>query len=171
MEGENGRELHELLQRAWQDKYGPRGQGPSTAPEMKKSRTTLQTPLLAAGAFTAALAGVPAEDWCRTWPADTTIMLRETSKTAKQTVDKMRLPADVRLSRSFWREHQNLTDAEKSIEGHTHTNHVNTNIQTRPNTHTVTHTHTHTRTYRQGPPGNIDTPRKKSIDPWVEWCA
>jgi hypothetical protein len=33
---------------------------------MKKSRTILQTPLLAAGAFTAALAGVPAEDWCET---------------------------------------------------------------------------------------------------------
>ena len=109
----HGRDLHEVLHRAWQDKYGPRGQGPPTAPEMKKSRTTLQTPLVAAGAFTAALAGVPAEDWCRTWPADTTIMLRRTSKTVKQTVDKMRLPSDVRLSRIFWCEHQILTDVEK----------------------------------------------------------
>ena len=113
MEGKNGRELQEVLQRAWQAMYGSRGQGPPTAPEMKKSRTILQTPLLAAGAFNAALAGVPAEDWCRTWPADTTIMLRRTSKTVKQTVEKMRLPADVRLSRSFWREHKNLTDADK----------------------------------------------------------
>ena len=36
MEGENGRELHEVLQRAWQAKYGSRGQGPPTDPEMKK---------------------------------------------------------------------------------------------------------------------------------------
>jgi hypothetical protein len=100
MEGKNGRELQEVLQRAWQAMYGSRGQGPPTAPEMKKSRTILQTPLLAAGAFNAALAGVPAEDWCRTWPADTTIMLRRTSKTVKQTVEKMRLPADVHLQDS-----------------------------------------------------------------------
>ena len=40
----HGRVLHEVLQRAWQDQYGPRGQGPLTAPEMKKIRTTLQTP-------------------------------------------------------------------------------------------------------------------------------
>ena len=109
----HGRVLHEVLKRAWQDKYGPRGQGPLTASEMKKIRKTLQTPLLAAGAFTAALTGVPAEDWCRNWPDDTTIMLRRTSKTVKQTVDKMRLPSDVRLSRIFWYEHQILTDAEK----------------------------------------------------------
>jgi hypothetical protein len=40
----HGRVLHEVLHRAGQDKYGPRGQGPLTAPEMKKIRTTLQTP-------------------------------------------------------------------------------------------------------------------------------
>jgi hypothetical protein len=58
----------QYLQRAWQDKYEPYGQGPRclTAPEMKKIRTTLQTPLLDTCAFTSALEGVPAEDWCRT---------------------------------------------------------------------------------------------------------
>ena len=51
-------------------------------------------------AFTAALEAVPAEDWCRTWAAGRTIMLRRTSKRVKEVVDKMRLPAVVRLSRS-----------------------------------------------------------------------
>jgi hypothetical protein len=58
---------------------------------------------IAADAFTAALAAVPAEDWSRTWAADRTIMLRMTSKRVKQLVDKMRPPAFVRFSRrSFW---------------------------------------------------------------------
>jgi hypothetical protein len=57
---------------------------------------------LAADALTAALEAVPAEDWCRTWVAERTIMLRMTSKRVKEVVDKMRLPAVVALSRSFW---------------------------------------------------------------------
>ena len=52
---------------------------------------------LAAGAFTAALAAVPAEYWCRTWVAGRTIMLIRTSKRVKEVVDKMRLPAVVRF--------------------------------------------------------------------------
>ena len=109
------REVQVILQRAWKDKYEPRCQAPCglTAPELKKNRTTPQTPLLAAGAFTAALEGVPEEDWCRTLSAGRTIMLRKTSKTVKQIVDKMRLPSDVRFSHSFWREQRNHTDAEK----------------------------------------------------------
>ena len=51
--------------------------------------------------FIAALTIVPAEDWCRTWPADRTIMLRRTSKRFKEAVDNMRLPVVVRLNRSF----------------------------------------------------------------------
>jgi hypothetical protein len=51
--------------------------------------------LLAADAFAAALGAVPAEDWCRTWGAGRTIMLRRTSKRVKEVVDKMRLPAVV----------------------------------------------------------------------------
>ncbi len=40
-------------------------------------------------------------------------MLRRTSKRVKEVVDKMRLPAVVRLSRSFWDDSRNGTDAEK----------------------------------------------------------
>jgi hypothetical protein len=57
---------------------------------------------LSTDAFAAALGAVPAEDWCRTWAACRTIMLRRTSKKVREVVDKMRLPAVVRLSRSFW---------------------------------------------------------------------
>jgi hypothetical protein len=64
-------------------------------------------------AFTAALEAVPADDWCRTWAAGRTIMLRRTSKRVKDVVDMMRLPAVVRLSRSFWDDARNGTTAEK----------------------------------------------------------
>jgi hypothetical protein len=57
--------------------------------------------LLAADAFAAALEAVPAEDWCRTWAAGRTIMLRRTSKRVKEAVDKMLLPAVVRLRKRF----------------------------------------------------------------------
>jgi hypothetical protein len=40
-------------------------------------------------------------------------MLRRTSKRVKEVVDKMRLPAVVRLSRSFWGDARNGTAAEK----------------------------------------------------------
>jgi hypothetical protein len=70
--------------------------------------------LLAADApFAAALEAIPAEDWCRTWAAGRTIMLRRTSKRVKEVVDKMRLPAVVRLSRSFWDDARNGTGETK----------------------------------------------------------
>jgi hypothetical protein len=69
--------------------------------------------VLAADAFAAALDIVPAEDWCRTWAAGRTIMLRCTSKKVKEVVDKIRLPAVVRLSRSFWDDTRNDTTDEK----------------------------------------------------------
>jgi Ran GTPase-activating protein (RanGAP) involved in mRNA processing and transport len=69
--------------------------------------------LLAADAFVAALGAVPAEDWCRTWAAGRTITLRMTSKKVKEVVDKMRLPAVVRLSRSFWGDARNGTKEAK----------------------------------------------------------
>jgi hypothetical protein len=56
--------------------------------------------VLATDAFAAALDAVPAEDWCRTWAAGRTIMLRCTSKKVQEVVDKMRLPAVVLLSRA-----------------------------------------------------------------------
>jgi hypothetical protein len=69
--------------------------------------------LLASNFFVAALEAIPADDWCRTWAAGRTIMLRMTSKRVKEAVDKMRLPAVVRLSRSFWDDTRNGTGAEK----------------------------------------------------------
>jgi len=63
---------------------------------------------LANETFTTALAAVP-----RIWPADRTIMLRRTAKSVKEAVDKMRLPAVVLLSRSFWDNALNDTAAEK----------------------------------------------------------
>ena len=64
-------------------------------------------------AFAAGLESIPPDDWRRTWAADRTIMLRRTSKRVKEVVDKMCLPAVVRLSRSFWVDARNGTDAEK----------------------------------------------------------
>jgi Ran GTPase-activating protein (RanGAP) involved in mRNA processing and transport len=85
----------------------------------KRTHTTSQATqtqplLLAADApFAAALEAIPAEDWGRTWAAGRTIMLRRTSKRVKEVVDKMRLPAVVRLSRSFWDDARNGTADEK----------------------------------------------------------
>ena len=49
-----------------------------------------------------ALEAVPTEDWCRTWPAERTIMLRMTSKRVRKAVNKMHPPAVVCLCRKFW---------------------------------------------------------------------
>jgi hypothetical protein len=97
---------------------GTTEKGKQPAAQNKRTRTTRQTTqtqpaLLAANAFAAALGAVPAEDWCRTWAAGRTIMLRRTSKRVKEAVDKMRLSAVVRLSRSFWDDGRNGTAAEK----------------------------------------------------------
>ncbi len=98
---------------------GETEKGEQSAAQKKRTRTTRQATqtqplLLAADApFAAALEAIPAEDWCRTWAAGRTIMLRRTSKRVKEVVDKMRLPAVVRLSRSFWGDARNGTAAEK----------------------------------------------------------
>ncbi len=93
-------------------------QGKKDYEQKERTRTTRQATqtqpaLLAADAFVAALGAVPAEDWCRTWAADRTIMLTRTSKKVKEAVDKMRLPAVVRLSRSFWDDASNGTKEAK----------------------------------------------------------
>ena len=67
-----------------------------------RQSTETQPALLASDAFSAALAAIPPDDWHRTWAAGWTIVLRRTSKRVKEVVDKMRLPAVVRLCRSFW---------------------------------------------------------------------
>lgn len=84
----------------------------------KSTRTTSQAPttqraLLAADGFVATLGALPPDDCSRTWAAGRTIMLRRTSKRVKEVVDKMRLPAVVRLSRSFWDDARNGTEKEK----------------------------------------------------------
>jgi hypothetical protein len=89
-----------------------------------KHDTQTQPLLLAADAFAAAPAAEP--DWCKLWepilqntneqgiwPADRTIMLRRTSKRVKEVVDKVRLPAVVRLRRSFWGDARNGTEEAK----------------------------------------------------------
>jgi hypothetical protein len=45
---------------------------------------------------------IPVDDWCTTWAAGWTIMLRRTSKIVKEIVDNMCLSVVPRLSRSFW---------------------------------------------------------------------
>jgi hypothetical protein len=93
--------------------------GKQPAELKKRTRTTRQATqtqpfLLASDApFAAALEVNPSEDWCRTWAADRTIMLRRTSKRVKEVVDKMRLPAVVRLIRSFWGDARNGTEEAK----------------------------------------------------------
>jgi hypothetical protein len=99
---------------------GETEKGKQPAAQKKRTRTTRQATttqplLLAADAFAAALGAVPAEDWCRTWAAGKTIMLRRTSKRVTEVVDKMRLPAVVRLSRSFWDDARNGT-GEATLE-------------------------------------------------------
>ncbi len=47
--------------------------------------------------FAVALEAIPSDDWRRTWSACRTIMLRRTSKRVKGQVDKILLPAVVRL--------------------------------------------------------------------------
>ena len=92
-------------------------QGKKDYEKKKRTRTTRQAtqtqPWQFADAFVAALGAVPAEDWCRTWAAGRTIMLRRTSKQVKDAVDKMRLRAVVRLSRSFWDDGRNGTGEAK----------------------------------------------------------
>ena len=79
----------------------------------RQTTTTQHAPLIAPDAFAAALEGIPSEDWRRTWAAGRTIMLRRTSKRVKEEVDKMRLPAVVCLSRSFWDDADNGTQQAK----------------------------------------------------------
>ncbi len=89
-----------------------------SAAQKKRTPTTRQAAqtkpaLLAADAFATALEAIPAEESCRTWADGWTIMLRRTSKRVKEVVDK--LPAVVRLSRSFWNDARNGTAAEKLL--------------------------------------------------------
>jgi hypothetical protein len=68
---------------------------------------------LVADAFTVSLARMSTGVRYRTWPPERTIMLRMTSKKVQELVDKVRPPAVVRLSRSFWEDVRNGTGAER----------------------------------------------------------
>jgi Ran GTPase-activating protein (RanGAP) involved in mRNA processing and transport len=59
--------------------------------------------------FIAALEAVPAVDWCRTWPADRTIMVKMTSKRVGEAVVKICPPAVFSLHRSLWNNSRNRT--------------------------------------------------------------
>ena len=73
----------------------------------RQTTTAQHAPLIVPDAFPAALEGNPSEDRRKTWAAGRTIMLRRTSKRVKEKLDKMRLPALVCLSRSFWDDARN----------------------------------------------------------------
>ena len=45
---------------------------------------------------------LPREDWCRTWPADRTIMLRMTSKRVNDAIDKIKPPTIISFNHSWW---------------------------------------------------------------------
>jgi hypothetical protein len=97
---------------------GTSEKGEQPAAQTKRTRTTSQAPttqtaLLATDGFAAALGALPPDDWSRTWAAGRTNMLRRTSKRVREVVDKMRLPAVVCLSRSFWDDARNGTEKDK----------------------------------------------------------
>jgi hypothetical protein len=70
---------------------GETEKGKQSAAQKRRKRTTSQSPTthpesLASDAFTPTLGVIPLEDWCRTWAAGRTIMLRRTSKRVKRKV-------------------------------------------------------------------------------------
>ena len=83
--------------------------------KLEDFENTMQQPSdeLAADAFTAALAAVPAEDMWRSWPAERTIMMRMTAKRVKEAVDNLRPPAFVRWKLSFLQDKLNGPAADK----------------------------------------------------------
>ena len=63
--------------------------------------------------FAEVLRIVPATDWCSTWDACRTIMLRGTSKKIKNVIDTIRPPTDVIVNMNFWKDICNGTANEK----------------------------------------------------------
>ena len=70
--------------------------GKAVAEQSKKARTTIiqttateQASEPPSDAITASLVVIPADDWCRTWEADRTMLLRMTSKRVQEVVDKL----------------------------------------------------------------------------------
>ena len=101
-------------------KSKPPQKGKTVAEQSKKARTTTipttpaeQTSEPPSDAFSAALVAIPADDWCRTWAADRTMLLRMTSKGVKEVVDKLRPPAAVKVSKAFRADARHGTAAEQ----------------------------------------------------------
>jgi len=118
--GQAIQKLHERANLAPEELQGSAAGSAHTMATAEKKRTPntrqsteTQPALLAPDAFAAALAGMPSGDWSRTWAAGKTIMLRRTSKRVREEGDKMRLPAVVCLSRSFWDDARNGTGEAK----------------------------------------------------------
>ena len=94
--------------------------GKTVAEQSKKTRTTTiqTTPAEQASecpsdSFTAALVTFPADDWCRTWSADRTMLLMMTSKRVKEVVDRLRPSAFVKVSKAFRADTRHGTVAEQ----------------------------------------------------------
>jgi hypothetical protein len=100
---------------------GETEKGKQPAAQKKRTCTTSQATqtqpaMLAAGAFAAALEAITGEVWC-----GRKMMLRRTSKRLKEIVDKIRLPAVVRLRRTFWDDARDGTDESYSwFSGRSH---------------------------------------------------
>jgi hypothetical protein len=62
------------------------------------------------------LGAIPADDWCRNWPVNRTDILRQTCKSVKDTVDKIRPPTSAILTfdnNDNFEDYHNRTIAEK----------------------------------------------------------
>ena len=68
---------------------------------------------LATDTFATFLREVPSNDLSKTWAATRTLMLRKTSNTIKNLLDKMHLPVNVRLNSNFWKSPSNGTNDNK----------------------------------------------------------
>jgi hypothetical protein len=94
--------------------------GKTVAEQSKKARTTtIQTPPTEQAsepppdAFTAALVAIPADDWCRTWAENRTMLLRMTSKRVQEVVNRLRRPAVVKVRKAFRADTRHGTAAEQ----------------------------------------------------------
>jgi Ran GTPase-activating protein (RanGAP) involved in mRNA processing and transport len=68
---------------------------------------------LATDTFVTFLREVPSNDLSNTWAPNRTLMLRKTSNTIKNLIDKMNLPVNVLLNSNFWKSPSNGTNDNK----------------------------------------------------------
>ena len=58
---------------------------------------------------------VPGTDWCNTWNASRTLILRQTSKEVRYLIYMIRPPIDVTVNMNYWKDISNGT-ANKKVE-------------------------------------------------------